>query len=96
MSYETDEFNMLQPEHVNVFGVPFDLALQGDPDDRQLPRTAAEKTLIFARPDRTEYAPSWPRVLRVNSFFARRLSRTARLRASIVRIFWLSCATGGS
>ena len=73
MSYETNEDNMLEAEYVNVFGVPFDLALQGDPDDQRLPRTAANKTLIFARPDRTEYALSWPRVLRINAFFARRL-----------------------
>ena len=73
MSYETDKDNMLQPEYVNVFGVPFDLALQGDPDDQSMPRTAAEKTLIFARPDRREYELSWPRVLRISVFFARRL-----------------------
>ena len=32
-----------------------------------------KRTLIFARPDRREYELSWPRVLRISVFFARRL-----------------------
>ena len=87
MSYETDEEGFFQPEFVNVFGVPFDLALQGSPDDKNLPRTAAEKTLIHPVEDKRRFEISWPRVLRVNASFSRRLKEPdwSRTKPLVVR-----------
>ena len=71
MSYDLGEDGMFQPEYVNVFGVPFDLALRGDPDDKSVPKAAADRRLIYPDPEKSEFELSWPRVLRVNAVFSR-------------------------
>ena len=73
MSYDLDENGALKPEYVNVFGVPFDLALHGDPEDKSFPKAAAARRMIFPKPEKSDYALSWPRVLRVNAVFSRQL-----------------------
>ena len=66
MSYETDKDDMLSPEYVNIFGVPFDLILQGEPGMVQSAAIAAQKVPIFPVMEKLGRAIRWPRVARVN------------------------------
>ena len=66
MSYETNKNDMLSPEYVNIFGVPFDLILQGEPGAIQSAAIAARRIPVFPAAGKAERAIRWPRVARVH------------------------------
>ena len=85
-TYDLNEDGFLHPEYVNVFGVPFDLMLQGDPEDRSIPAAAAARTMIHPTGEKREHQLRWPQVLRVRAFFSRQLKEPdwGRVRPLIV------------
>ena len=72
-TYDLDQDGFLHPEYVTVVGVPLDLMLQGDPEDRSIPAAAAARTLICPLDEKRGNEMRWPQVLRVRAFFSRRL-----------------------
>ena len=69
-TYDLDTDGFLHPEYVNVFGVPFDMMLQGDPDDKSIPMAAAARTLIHPLEEKRKYEMNWPRVARIRTVFS--------------------------
>ena len=70
-SYEVGDDGLLQPEHVNVFGVPFTfLPHESGGESKKLRPTTAIHTVA----DRSKFAIRWPKIQRINYALQTRLS----------------------
>lgn len=67
ISYEFDENLMLEPEYVNIFGVPFSfIPHEGGPVE---PRPPRPKFLIEPTNEKIEYKFTFPNVLRIDTIY---------------------------
>jgi type III restriction enzyme len=74
ISYEINkETNLLDPEYVNIFGVPFTFLPHEGGEDTP-PPTPKPKTRIYADPNKKEFEIKWPNIIRINHCFKPRLS----------------------
>lgn len=68
-----DEHGFLKPEYVNVFGVPFTfLPVEGQEGSHPTPPQPTIR--VETRPDRSQYAVSWPNIVRINHVFKHDIS----------------------
>ena len=74
MSYDVNpETGLFEPEHVNVFGVPFTfLPHEGREDGPPLP--PKPKTAVEPVADKADFSISWPNVVRIDHGYRPRLS----------------------
>ncbi len=73
-SYDVDpETGLLDPEYVNIFGVPFTF-LPHEAKDGPPPPPAPPKTRIEPIPEKRAFEIRWPNVLRVNPTFKPKLT----------------------
>jgi type III restriction enzyme len=69
MSYEVNpETGLLEPEYVNIFGVPFTFLPHEDTGSGP-PRPPAPKTAVEPDPAKAEFEIRWPNVLRIEHNF---------------------------
>jgi type III restriction enzyme len=74
VSYETDpETGLLEPEYVNIFGIPFTF-LPHEGGDGGTPPPPPPKTRIEPVPDKRRFAISWPNIIRIDHTYRPRLS----------------------
>ena len=74
-SYDVNpETGLFEPEHVNVFGVPFTFLPHEGRDDNGPPPPPTPKTAIEPVADKAEFSISWPNVVRVDHAYRPRLS----------------------
>lgn len=72
VSYEVDENGMLEPEYVNIFGVPF--AFIPHEGGTAAPRPPRPKVQIEPSSNKADFAIEFPNVLRVNTIYRTELS----------------------
>jgi len=74
-SYDVNpETGLFEPEHVNVFGVPFTFLPHEGRDDNGPPPPPKPKTAIEPVADKAAFSISWPNVVRVDHAYSPRLS----------------------
>jgi type III restriction enzyme len=71
MTGEEQEF--FEPEYVNIFGVPFTF-LPHESAEGTIPTPPTPKTAIEPDPAKTQFATSWPNVIRIDHVYRPRLS----------------------
>jgi type III restriction enzyme len=65
-SYDLNEkTGLFDPEYVNIFGIPFTFLPHEGDGSADAPQTA-HKTQVSALSDRTEYAITWPNIIRID------------------------------
>ena len=73
VSYEFDkEKNLFEPEHVNIFGVPFTF-LPHEAQDGPPPPPPAPKTKIEPVIEKREFEISWPNIIRIDHIYRQEL-----------------------
>ncbi len=73
-SYEVDPATgLFQPEHVNIFGIPFTF-LPHEGGDEVVPPPPAPKSRIEPVPEKREFEITWPNVVRVEHTWTPRLA----------------------
>jgi len=73
-SYEADPTTgLFQPEHVNIFGIPFTF-LPHEGGDEVIPPPPAPKSRIEAVPEKRQFEITWPNVIRIEHTWAPRLT----------------------
>ncbi len=73
LSYDLNENGMLDPEYVNVFGVPFTFLPHEQSDDLP-PPPPVPKTAIEPVADKRQFEITWPNVVRIDYSYSPRLS----------------------
>lgn len=64
-----DGREFFQPEHVNIFGVPFTF-LPHEDEETSTPKPPPPKRLVMSVPEReSEFAVTWPNVIRVDTIY---------------------------
>ncbi len=72
-AYEVNEKSkLMEPEYVNIFGVPFTF-LPHESEDGPPPPPPRPKTEIMAVPEKRQFEIRWPNVIRIESVFRPRL-----------------------
>ena len=73
-AYEVNpETGLFDPEHVNVFGVPFTF-LPHEQHDDAVPAPPQPKTAVHPVPEKAQYELRWPNVVRIDRVLRSRLS----------------------
>ena len=73
-AYEVNpETGLFEPEHVNVFGVPFTF-LPHESSEDTVPPPPQPKTAIEPDPDKAEFAIRWPNIVRIERLFRPQLT----------------------
>ena len=72
LSYDLNKNGMLDPEYVNIFGVPFTFLPHEENDDLPLP--PVPKTAIEPVADKREFEITWPNVARIDYSYLPKLS----------------------
>ena len=64
-SYDLNQKGMFDPEHVNIFGIPFSFIPQEEAGEGN-PRPASPKCLIYPNPEKVKYKIVWPNVEKID------------------------------
>lgn len=68
VSYDVEKDGIFKPEYVNIFGIPFTFLPHEGGDDIP-PPPPQPKTRIYAAPEKSDFAISWPNIIRIEHVF---------------------------
>ena len=72
-AYDVNDEGLLDPEYVNIFGVPFTF-LPHESNEEVAPKPPTPKTAIEPVPEKAAFEITWPNIIRIEHVYSPRLS----------------------